>query len=100
MLDELLKEIQELKEFKKKYEYALKDKQKMSDKLYEYMMKEYENTPYEDRCDLHVKNMCKDCRYRDYCELNTDFPQEIWMPIPSDKAWIPGHKNCGKFEWS
>ena len=34
--------------------------------------------------------------------INSDFtfPQDIWMPIPSDKAWIPGHKNCGKFEWS
>ena len=40
-------------------------------------MNEYENTSYEERCDLHIKNMCKDCRYRDYCEVNKDFPQDI-----------------------
>lgn len=100
MLDELLKEIEELKECNKKYEHALKDKQTMSDKLYEYMMKEYENMSYEDRCRTHIETTCMCCRYRDDCELKKCFPQEIWQPIPSDKAWIPGRKSCGEFRWS
>lgn len=98
MLDELLKDINELKEYKKKYECTLKDKQKMSDLLYDYMMKEYKNMGREERILLHKTNCCSCCRYRDYC--NVELPEDIWKPIPSDKAWIPARKNCGKFEWS
>lgn len=100
MLEELLKEIEELKECKKKYEYALKEKQKMSNKLYEYMMKEYENTSYDERCKMHIETTCSCCRYRDGCELQKCFPLDIWKPIPSDKAWIPGRKSCKEFQWS
>lgn len=49
MIDELILEINELKEYKKKYEFALKDKQKMSDLLYELMSEKYDNLPYEER---------------------------------------------------
>ena len=37
-------------------------------------------------------------RYREYC--NFDFPQNIYQPIQSNNAWIPGRVGCGKFEWS
>lgn len=100
MLDEFLKEIEELKECKKQYEFALKDKQVMSEKLYEYMMKEYEATSYEDRCKTHIETTCKCCRYRDDCELKNNFPQDVWQPVPSDKAWIPARKSCGEFKWA
>lgn len=43
MVEELIKELNELQEYKKKYECVQKEKQKMSDLLYEYMMREYEN---------------------------------------------------------
>lgn len=42
MIDEFLNEIKELQEYKKKYLCAEKDKQRMSDLLYEYATKEYE----------------------------------------------------------
>ena len=42
MIDELIKEIQELKEYKEKYSKLVGEKQRLSDELYKYMMKEYE----------------------------------------------------------
>lgn len=48
-LDELIKEIQDLKEKEKQLEYLKKDKKKMADKLLEYELKEYENTSVEER---------------------------------------------------
>lgn len=98
MLDELLKEINELKEYKNKYEYALKDKQRMSDLLYDYMMREWESMSREDRVVAYQKNNCSSCRHYGYC--NIGLPEDILKPIPSDKAWIPYIKNCGSFQWS
>lgn len=101
MIEELIKELIELQSYKQKYEYAQKDKQTMSDKLYEYMMKEYENTSYEDRCKEHIEKTCSSCRHRFYdCDLQNNFPKDIWKSVESNKAWIPGRKSCEKFEWS
>ena len=47
MVEELIKQLQELQEYKYKYECALKDKQTMSELLYDYMMQEYEVTSKE-----------------------------------------------------
>ena len=98
MLEELIKEIQELQEYKYKYECVQKDKQRMSDLLYEYMMREYESMGREERIISFRANNCIYCKYDDYC--NASLPEDIWKPIPSKKAWIPGRKCCEKFEWS
>ena len=101
MLDELLKEIEVLRSYKNLYECALSDKQTMSDMLYEYMTKEYENTLYEDRCKSYIENNCSCCRHRLYgCDYQNNLPEDILQPVPSDRAWIPPRKNCGHFEWS
>ena len=63
MLDELLEEIQKLREYKTKYEYAEKDKKEMSDLLYKYMMAEYEGKSYDERVREYKKNTCSCCRY-------------------------------------
>lgn len=99
MIEELIKELSELQEYKKKYKSAQKDKQNMSDLLFEYMMKEYENTSYEDRCTQQIDRQCSACRSNDYCSMN-GFPEDIGIPIKSDKAWIPSVKSCENFRWS
>lgn len=58
------------------------------------------NAIERNRCKIHSENVCKYCRYRHDCELIKDFPQDIWKPVPSDKAYIPGRKMCGDFLWS
>lgn len=78
----------------------MKDKQTMSDLLYEYRLKEYESKTYEERCKDHLDCTCSACRYRDGCELKNNFPEDIRKPVPSDKAWIPGYKTCDDFRWS
>jgi len=98
MLNEFLKEIDELKNYKKLYEYQEVDKSRMSEMLYEYMLEKYNNTTYEQRVEDYKKDTCKDCRYKFYCEIK--LPEDIRKPIPSDKGWIPGTKGCGEFEWS
>ena len=101
MLDELLEEIQKLREYKTKYEYAEKDKKEMSDLLYKYMMAEYEGKSYDERVREYEKKTCSCCRYHSMCEGKKRLPLDILKPKPSDdKAWIPGRVGCGFFEWS
>ena len=97
MLEKFLKEINELKEYKKKYEHAVADKKTMSDVLYEYMLKEYNSMTTEERISVYKEENCRCCRYRD-CDC--DIPDDVTKPIPSDKGWIPARKSCGSFEWS
>lgn len=97
MLNDLLKEIQELQEYKHKYKCALKDKQNMSNLLFELMTEKYNNTSFEERKKYYIKSMCDACRFSDYC--NVELPKNIGEPIKSDKAWIPATKTCGDFEW-
>lgn len=100
MLDDLLKDIKELQDYKYKYECQAKDKQRMSDMLYKLMTEKYEKKTYEERCELFRSQSCSACRFGDYCEIEKNPPEDIWKPIRSDEAWIPGYKSCGKFEWS
>lgn len=100
MLEELINEIKELQECKRKYECQEKDKQKMSDELFKLMMEKYNNQTYEERTELHNKELCRSCKYRDYCEERNNLPKDIWKPRESEKAWIPGYTTCGGFEWS
>lgn len=97
MIEEIIKELSELQDYKRKYEYAQKDKQTMSDRLYEYMVREYKNTTYEDRCKEHIEKTCSACRYGIECDLQNNLPKNIRKPIESDNAWIPSLKSCGKF---
>ena len=97
MWDELLKEINELKEYKKRYENAVKDKERMSKLLYEYKMREYNNTTKEERIALYKKEFCSRCRYNG---CNCDIPDDIMKPVPSEEAWIPGGIACKNFKWS
>ena len=101
MLEKIIEELTELIAYKRRYECAQKDKQKMSDILYDYMLKEYEITPYEERCKKFHNDSCKHCRYEDCCLISfkNEYPDDILMPVKSDRAWIPPRKGCGKFEW-
>ena len=102
MLDELLKEIDELKSYKSKYEGAVAEKKRMSDLLYDYMLKEYEGMSMEDRIKKHKEEYCNHCRYRDICEDNISklLPEDIFKPFRSEIGWIPSWKACKRFEWS
>lgn len=98
MIDELIKELNELYKYKEKYGYVIQEKRMLSTMLLEYMDREYNNQTYETRCKLYEKEVCKCCRYNDYCDHL--LPQDILKPIPSDKGWIPSKVSCGKFKWS
>lgn len=94
MLDELLKEIAELREYKNKYESAMKEKQAMSNLIYGYMMTEYEGLSKEDRILKYKKEFCANCKYENDCDCK--LPDDICKPIPSDNAWIPEIVICGR----
>lgn len=98
MLEELLREIGELQRYKTKYEYAVADKQTMSNLLYEYQLKEWENMSREERIAEYEHITCKLCRHSDYCSI--ELPEDIRKPIPSDTGYIPLRVDCGEFEWS
>ena len=58
-IDELIKEIQDLKEKERQLEHLKKDKKKMADKLLEYELKEYEKTYVEERKEKYLKENCR-----------------------------------------
>ena len=98
ILDRVLDEINELKEFKKLYEYQQKDKERMSEELYELMMYRYNTIAYEQRSIDFQRDTCRCCRYEDSCDI--EIPKDILEPIRSDKGWIPALRSCGQFEWN
>lgn len=97
MLEELVKEISELKECKKRCEFIDRDRQYMSNLLYEYMIKEYESMSRQDILNEYKKEYCDYCRRKGWCRVG--FPDDIYKPVPSDIAWVPGRITCGNFEW-
>ena len=97
MIDELLKEIQELKEYKRKYDLAIIEKQRMSDMLYELMTNEYLDKTLAERKAQYSKDMCCNCRSYGYC--TKELPENIEEPIKNNKAWIPATRSCKQFEW-
>lgn len=97
MLDKLLKEIQELKKYKEKYEHVVADKERMSEVLYKLMMENYQTESYEERKQEYINEKCKYCRHKESCDM--DLPKDINKPIRSDKAWIPTTLNCINFAW-
>lgn len=97
MLEQLLKEIEELKQYKERYELANRDKERMSEMLYDYMVKEYESMTKEERAEKFKRENCAHCRYRGWdCKI----PDNVMQPVRSKDAWIPGKVGCIKFKWS
>ena len=99
ILNQVLNEINELKEFKRLYESQKKDKQIMSDELYKLMMYKYNVTLFIDRKSHYEEDTCSCCRFEDWCNKDNTIPKNVGMPIKSENAWIPPTKGCGKFEW-
>ena len=85
--------------FKRLYESQKKDKQIMSDKLYELMMYKYNATPFIDRKSYYEEDNCSCCRFEDWCNKDNTIPKNVGMPIESENAWIPPTMGCDKFEW-
>lgn len=96
-IDELIDEIQELKKQSLELKNLKEDKKKMADKLYEYELKEYENTTIDERKEKYFNEMCRNCRH--YCESKDVLPDDINMPVKTDRDYFPAHKGCKKFEW-
>ena len=98
MIERLIKEYKELKNYKKMYENQKEDKKKMAKKIYEYELKEYEQKDYKQRVEEHIKEYCKNCKWyygRDKeCKWlkgtpETRLPEDILKPIESHIDYFP-----------
>lgn len=99
MLEDIIKELKELMEYKNKYQSAKKDKQEMANYIYSNELEEYYDTSYEDRCKRYIEETCKDCRYKENCEIiNEGLDEDILKPI-KNADWFPSYKTCGNFKW-
>ena len=98
MIEDFIKEINELNEYKRKYECAIKDKQVMSDKLYDLYLEKYNSQTFEERKLIHLNDSCKCCRYNCDCDQRM-LPENILMPLRSDKGWLPPRVTCSEFAW-
>lgn len=98
MLEQLLNEIEELREYKKKYEHAEKDKERLSEYIYKNELEKWGNKTYASRVKEYREDSCKNCRFHYGCDLKNHLPEGIGKPV-ENKGWFPGQKTCGNFEW-
>lgn len=96
MLDVIIKELNELKDFKSKYEHSLVDRRTMAKKLFQLMIEKHNNQTYEERCEIHRNDYCKCCRS---CGCGRELPEDVLTPIENND-WIPSIKTCKHFELS
>lgn len=98
IIEDFIKEYQELKKYKQLYKCQEEDKKKMSEKLYEYELKDYKQKDYKQRVEEHIKEQCKDCKWfygrNEDCEWlegtpETRLPQDILKPIKSEENYFP-----------
>lgn len=97
MIDDFIKEIQDLKEKCKELESLKVDKKKMADKLLEYELKEYEQIPIQERKEKYFNETCIHCRRG--CVGSSGLPDDIGKPIKSEVDYFPAHKSCEDFMW-
>lgn len=97
MLDEFIKEIKELQDYKLKYNNAMADKNRLAEYIYKNELEKYSKKSYEERFNEYVKGTCKNCKYHNSC--NVDIPRNILEPTKNE-GWFPSYKTCGNFEWS
>lgn len=99
IIKKLQEELNEIEKIKEENKYLKADKKRMSEKLYEFMIKEYENQSYKERVEKYKKDCCKDCCYRFYgCEIT--LPNDILKPFTSIGNWDLSVKGCKNFKWS
>ena len=97
IINELIKELSELQEYKKKYEHAMADKKKSAEYVYKNELEKYSKESYEERQARYKEEKCKDCWL--YGSCNIKLPDDILKPIENE-GWFPGYKGCNSFEWS
>ena len=76
-LDELIKEIQDLKEKERQLEYLKKDKKKMADKLLEYELKDLLNKAYEMGNDSKISLYLRIMDILDYYDENITIERKM-----------------------
>ena len=103
IIEKMIEEYKELKKYKKECEHLKVDKKKMADALFDFELKEYHNTSYEDRVKKYQKEFCQYCRYfygkNNECKWlegtpNNRLPDDILKPIRHDTDFFPAHKGC------
>ena len=101
IVNELLEELQELKKYKERYKSNEEDKKKLAQYVYNNELKEYYNTPYENRCKKFIEENCSCCRYNDEeCKYRKEgLRADILEPIENE-GWFPSYQSCGGFEWN
>ena len=97
MIEEIIKELQNLLNIKEELENLKIDKKKMADKLLEYELKEFEKTSIADRKEKYFSEWCIHCRYN--CNDKRRLPNDIGKPEKSEFDFFPGQKCCKDFEW-
>lgn len=100
MINELINEIKELQQYKKLYECAIKDKERLAKYVYENERKKYWETKYEDRVKKHQEEHCKDCRYNDDCKVFEEGLDADILKPKENKGWFPSYKVCENFKWN
>ena len=75
----------------------------MAEAIYNYELKEFENTSYQDRVKKYQKEFCQYCRYfygeDNECKWlegnpNNRLPEDILKPIRTEEDHFPAHKGC------
>lgn len=102
-IDEFIQEINELKEYKTKYEQLLKEYNRTIEKLYEFELEKWENTRPQDRQKHFKEHHCRCCRWfsdlkGERCRISSNILKPELTEDGNGKKYI-GYQSCDDFEW-
>ena len=102
MIDDFLKEIHELQEYKKRYEYLLKDYNRAMEELCKFKLEKWENTRPQDRQKAYKETWCVHCRKLDdrkgyRCRISSDITKPS-IAEENGRKYIK-YFACERFEW-
>lgn len=102
-LEELIQEILELIEFKKKYEFLLNDYNRKVESLYKFELEKWENAKPQDRQKYYKEHYCRGCRYfsdvkGERCRISSDILKPELKEYENGKKFIC-YQSCPDFEW-
>ena len=102
-LEELIEEITQLKEYKEKYEYLLKDYNSNVESLYKFALEKWENAKPQDRQKHYKEKHCRHCRYfsdvkGERCRISSSILKPELKENDNGKKFIC-YQGCPDFLW-
>lgn len=102
-LEEIIEEYNELKSYKEKYEFLLKDYNRKVESLYKFELEKWENAKPQDRQKYYKEHHCRCCRFfsdvkGERCRISSNICKPK-LETNDNGQKIITYQGCPDFEW-